>query len=156
MGLKMRKIELECADPIGLGRFWEAVLGAPMGPGADGVHIVPDGEAGFSLYLVEQRDAEHPRSRSRLWLNPVDGLLEDEVDRLTGLGATVVDRHWTNTSAGLEVVVFTDPEGNEFCVESSDHEVAEAVRRFEDESDDLDGLGPERPETTAVIRIDAP
>lgn len=156
MGLKMRKIELECADPIGLGRFWEAVLDAPMGPGADGVHIAPDGAVGFSLYLVEQQDTECPRSRSRLWLNPVDGLLADEVDRLTGLGATVVDRHWTNSSAGLEVVTFTDPEGNEFCVESSDHEVAGAVRRFEDESDDLEGLGPERPETMAVIRIDAP
>ncbi|MFJ6792042.1 VOC family protein [Streptomyces angustmyceticus] len=156
MGLKMRKIELECADPLGLGGFWEAALGAPMGPGVDGVRIAPDGEAGFSLYLVEQRAAEHPRSRTRLWLNPVDGRLQDEVDRLTGLGATVVSRCWTNESTGLEVVVLADPEGHEFCVESSDQEVAEAVRRFEDESDDLDGLGPEEPETSTVIRIEAP
>ncbi|MGX1853981.1 VOC family protein [Streptomyces sp. NPDC055299] len=154
MGLKMRKIELECADPIGLGGFWEEALGAPMGPGADGVRITPEGGSGFALYLVER--PESPRSQPRLWLNPVEGRLQDEVERLTALGATVVSRYWTNTSAGLEVVVFTDPEGNEFCVESSDHEVAEAVRRFEDESDDLTGLGPERPETSADIRIDAP
>ncbi|MEV7379915.1 VOC family protein [Streptomyces lydicus] len=156
MSLKMRMTALECADPIGLGRFWGAVLETAVGPSAEGVRLAPDGDVGFSLYLVEQRDAERARSRSRLWLNPVDGKLEDEVVRLTALGATVVDRHWTNTSAGLEVVVFADPEGNEFCVESSDQEVAEAVRRFEDESDDLAGLGPERPQTRAVIRIDAP
>lgn len=154
VGLKMRVIELECADPVELGGFWSAVLEAPVGPGADGVRIAPEGETALSLYLVEQRGVDRARSRTRLWLNPVEGALEEEVARLTGLGATVVERRWTNRSCGFAVVVLADPEGNEFCVESSDREVADAVHRFEDEADDLDGLGPE-PEATAVVRIEA-
>ncbi|MBA2715489.1 MAG: hypothetical protein H0U51_00205 [Propionibacteriales bacterium] len=38
------------------------------------------------------------------------GPLKDEVQRLTRLGAHV--QH-----AGIHLVVMTDPEGNEFCVE---------------------------------------
>ena len=147
MGLVMRVIELECSDPLKLGEFWSAVLGAPVGPGADGVHIAPRGEQELSLYLVEERGGQRPRSRTRLWLNPVEGELDAEVARLTGLGATVVDRRWTNSSIGLALVVMADPEGNEFCLESSDREVAEAVRRFEDPEDDLDDLDSLAPET---------
>jgi predicted enzyme related to lactoylglutathione lyase len=156
MGLVMRVIELECTDPLRLGEFWSAVLGASIGPGADGVYIAPGGEGGLSLYLVEERGGQRPRSRTRLWLNPVEGALEAEVARLTGLGATVVDRRWTNSSVGLAVVVLADPEGNEFCVESSDREVAEAVRRFEDPEDDLDDLDGLEPETrfTGFVRIE--
>ncbi|MFE0379325.1 VOC family protein [Streptomyces inhibens] len=113
----------------------------PPRAGADGVNISPQGEGGMRLYLVE-RASGRPRSRTRLWLNPVVGSLEAEVARLTGLGATVVDRRWTNRSCGPAVVVLADPEGNEFCIESSDREVAEAQRRLEDPLDGLDGLGP--------------
>lgn len=153
MGLTMRVVELECTDPLKLGEFWSAVLDAPVGPGTDGVNIVPRGEQEMRLYLVEERAPARPRSRMRLWLNPVDGALEVEVARLTALGAKVIERRWTNRSCGLAVVVLADPEGNEFCVESSDQEVAEAVRRFEDA--DLDGLGPE-PESSASVRVDIP
>lgn len=156
MGLVMRVIELECADPLKLGEFWSAVLGSPVGPGADGVHIAPRGEEELSLYLVEERGSQRPRSRTRLWLNPVQGALDEEVARLSALGATVVDRRWTNSSCGLALVVLADPEGNEFCVESSDREVSEAVRRFEDpedDLDDLDGLDPGA-ESSGVIRIE--
>ncbi|UJB46946.1 VOC family protein [Streptomyces sp. A1-5] len=105
--------------------------------------------------LVEERAPGRPRSRTRLWLNPAQGALRAEVDRLTGLGARVVERRWTNRSCGLEVVVLADPEGNEFCVESSDHEVAEAVRRFEDPDDDPDGMGPE-PGSTGFAGVEIP
>jgi hypothetical protein len=36
--------------------------------------------------------------------------MEQEVERLVGLGATVVERH-------ADITVMCDPEGNEFCVE---------------------------------------
>lgn len=100
------RCRLSFAETSGLGEFWEAALGAPMGPGVDGVRIAPDGEVGFSLHLVQQRATEHPRNQPRLWLNPVDGRLQDEVDRLTGLGATIVNRYWTNASAGAAVRAF--------------------------------------------------
>ncbi|MEU7177226.1 MULTISPECIES: VOC family protein [Streptomyces] len=155
MGLTMRVVELECTDPLKLGEFWSAVLEAPVGPGKDGVNIAPRGGGEMRLYLVEERAPGHPRSRTRLWLNPVEGAWEAEVARLTGLGARVVEKYWTNRSCGLAVVVLADPEGNGFCVESSDREVAEVVRRFEDPSDDLDGLGP-GPESTGFVGIDVP
>ncbi|MFJ8677514.1 VOC family protein [Streptomyces sp. NPDC093589] len=142
MGLSMRVIELECADPLKLGAFWSAVLGAPVGPGPRGVNIAPGG-AGMRLYLVEEKASGRPRSRTRLWLNPVDGALDAEVARLTGLGANVVEKLWTNRTYGLTVAVLADPEGNEFCIESSDREVADAERRIEDPQDDLDGMGPQ-------------
>ncbi|MFG2228286.1 VOC family protein [Streptomyces sp. NPDC048644] len=158
MGLEMRVVELECGDPLALGQFWSAVLGAPLGPGADGVHIAPGGEDELSLYLVEERDGRRPRSRTRLWLNPVEGALDEEVARLTGLGATVVERRVTNSSCGLAVVVLADPEGNEFCVESSDREVREAVRRFEDPEDDLDDLDGQTSEISGegVVWVESP
>jgi hypothetical protein len=40
------------------------------------------------------------------------GRVADEVERLSGLGATVVQVH-----DGGTLVVMQDPEGNEFCVE---------------------------------------
>ncbi|TJZ49468.1 hypothetical protein FCH28_24470 [Streptomyces piniterrae] len=143
MGVSMRVVELECTAPLELGKFWSAVLQAPIGPGADGVYISPQGDGhSMSLYLVEERGAERPRSRTRLWLNPQQGSLASEVERLTELGAVLIEKRWTMETCGLGVAVMVDPEGNEFCIESSDREVAEAERRFEDESDDLDDLGP--------------
>ncbi|WP_405755702.1 VOC family protein [Streptomyces sp. NBC_01020] len=139
MGLAMRVVEIECSDPLELGKFWSGVLQAPIGPGTDGVHIAsPGDEHPMSLYLVEERGSDRPRSRTRLWLNPMQGSLADEVSRLTGLGAVVIEKRWTMETFGLGVVVMADPEGNEFCVESSDRDVAEAVEKLEDDSDDAD------------------
>ncbi|MFI1622499.1 VOC family protein [Streptomyces lydicus] len=141
MGLSMRVIEIECADPIQLGRFWSAVLESPIGPGTDGVHIASQGNSEMSLYLVEKRSTGSSVNTARVWLNPMQGSLATEVERLTKLGASVLEKRVTNTSVGLAVVVMADPEGNEFCIESSDREVAEAVARFEDPDDTLDDLG---------------
>ncbi|NUV61455.1 VOC family protein [Streptomyces sp. CAI-85] len=139
MGVSMRVVELECTDPIELGKFWSAVLESPMGPGVDGVHIGSQGsDAPISLYLVEERGSERSRARIRLWLTPMEGSLADEVTRLTRLGAVIVEERWTLKQWGIGVVVMADPEGNEFCVESSPAEAAEAERRFEAEPDKLD------------------
>jgi hypothetical protein len=52
-----------------------------------------------------------PKAKNRLHfdLRPV-GTLDDEVGRLTSLGASVAERFEDH-------VVMSDPEGNEFCVE---------------------------------------
>lgn len=136
----MRVIEIECSDPLELGKFWSGVLKAPIGPGTDGVHIAsPGDEHSMSLYLVEERASDRPRNRVRLWLNPMQGSLADEVSRLTGLGAVVIEKRWAMESYSLGVVVMADPEGNEFCIESSDREVSEVVKRLEGDSDGPDG-----------------
>jgi predicted enzyme related to lactoylglutathione lyase len=51
-----------------------------------------------------------PTSRSR----------DEEVERLLGIGATLVEDHRTADGAGW--VTLADPEGNEFCVERSQRE----------------------------------
>lgn len=134
MGISLRVVEIECADPIQLGKFWSAALGAPIGPGADGVTIQLPGDNVSFLYLVEERDPKRPRSRTRIWFNPLQGSLSEEVERLTELGATVVETHWRQKTLGLGFVTLTDPEGNEFRIESSDREVAEAEALIEQEN----------------------
>ncbi|MFH8336327.1 VOC family protein [Streptomyces sp. AM6-12] len=125
MQIALRVLEIECTDPIVLGRFWSAVLGSPIGPGEDGISIRIPGHIPQFLYLVEERDSMRPRSRTRLWLNPVQGSLVEEVERLKALGATVLEMRWRHKGYGLGVVTMADPEGNEFRVESSDREAAE-------------------------------
>ncbi|MFJ5268040.1 VOC family protein [Streptomyces sp. NPDC088358] len=133
MQIALRVLEIECTDPITLGRFWSAALGSPIGPGSDGVHIKFPGNIPQFLYLVEERDSARPRNRTRIWLNPLQGSLAEEIERLTKLGATVIERRWRHKEYGLGVVILTDPEGNEFCVESSDREVAEVRALMEED-----------------------
>ena len=68
------------------------------------------------------------KNRLHLDLNHGDGTLAAELKRLTALGATVLARH--NRGPGLGWVVLADPEGNEFCVQSSDAEVAAVQERL--------------------------
>lgn len=48
---------------------------------------------------------------------PTDRGRDEEVERLLGLGATLVEDHGKADGAGW--VTIADPEGNEFCVERS-------------------------------------
>lgn len=141
MSAEINKIEIECLDPIELGKFWSAALNAPMGPGMKGVHIPHEGgSTQFSLYLTEGQDTRRSRSRARPWLSPVKGNLSKEVERLTALGAVVVEVRRAPASGAVCVVVMIDPEGNEFCVEPNEREVAEEVERFEREVDGAQDL----------------
>jgi predicted enzyme related to lactoylglutathione lyase len=48
---------------------------------------------------------------------PTDRTRDEEVERLLGLGATLVADHRRPDGSGWAVLA--DPEGNEFCVERS-------------------------------------
>ena len=84
-------------------------------------------------------DAKQVKNRLHLDLNPGDGTLTAELERLTALGATVLARH--NRGSDLGWFVLADPEGNEFCVTSSDAEVAVVQARL-DAAGDARGLAP--------------
>jgi hypothetical protein len=56
-------------------------------------------------------EAKAGKNRLHLDLAPMGRGQEEEVDRLVGLGATVLD-----DATGFRWVVMADPEGNEFCV----------------------------------------
>jgi hypothetical protein len=136
MSLVVRGLMIDCADPHSLASFWGAVLRRPVDGGAEGPWVsLPDSNQPSMILFRKVADAKQVKNRLHLDLNPVDGTLAAEVQRLTALGATVLARH-SRGSTGLGWVVLADPEGNEFCVESSDAEVAAVEARFDAEKAD--------------------
>jgi predicted enzyme related to lactoylglutathione lyase len=114
------KVVIDGHDLDALAAFWSAALGyerldvwnesyrnlRPTAGGADGPPLllqrVPEGKSG--------------KNRLHLDLHPDDG--PAAVERLTGLGATVVGEVNTEflEAHGTAFQVMADPEGNEFCV----------------------------------------
>ncbi|MFE0358792.1 VOC family protein [Streptomyces nigra] len=126
---RLHDIVFDCARPAATARFWSAAL--------DGYAIAPYDDAELarlrSLGITSTEDdptvlVESPDGGPRLWFQLVpeakagknrvhlDLLAVDpeaEIQRLTGLGATVQARHADN-------IVLADPEGNEFCLSRTD------------------------------------
>jgi hypothetical protein len=115
MPTRVIAIAIDCADPTGLAEFWRQVLAYPepfVWEDARGVSYVelrpPD-----RVPLLFQPVAEGKPVKNRIHLDIAPAELDQqaEVERLVGLGATVVaddpEQPW---------VVCNDPEGNEFCV----------------------------------------
>ncbi|MDT0343873.1 VOC family protein [Streptomyces litchfieldiae] len=118
----IRHITVDCAaphEPYALAEFWSEVLGHPVDaidePGDDEVALaVPDGQP--TLLFVRVPEAKTLKNRIHLDLQP-NRPRDEEVARLTALGATVVDDRRKPNGRGW--VVLADPAGNEFCVEVS-------------------------------------
>ncbi len=64
------------------------------------------------------------KNRVHLDVVPTDRTRDEEVERLVALGASQLDDRRRPDGTGW--VVLADPEGNEFCVERSDGERAQA------------------------------
>jgi predicted enzyme related to lactoylglutathione lyase len=126
---KIRNLTVDCRDPYGLSRFWSQVTGwandvddQPGDPEA--VLLPPDGQGGDLpvLLFVQVPEAKSVKNRLHLDLQP-STTRDQEVERLVGLGARVLDDHRKRDGSGW--VVMADPEGNEFCVERSAAERAQ-------------------------------
>jgi predicted enzyme related to lactoylglutathione lyase len=118
-------VTFSCAEPIPLGRFWAGALGWPEEP-IDPSFVQQLLDAGMderereSFYVTRETPTSRPRflfqrrekSRPESYPIHLDFRVDDreaEVERLTGLGATIEQvkpRH----------SVMRDPEGNPFCV----------------------------------------
>ncbi|PXY34678.1 hypothetical protein DI005_30970 [Prauserella sp. PE36] len=113
MPARVLAIAVDCADAERLAAFWREALAYPeprRWRDADGVEYVElDGDPPLVFQPVPEEKAG--KNRLHLDLAPAEGDQYVEVERLIGLGATVLadeERHpW---------VVLADPEGNEFCV----------------------------------------
>ena len=113
----IHSVTVDCASPRLVGTFWHAVLGGTLA-----LDTVPEDDdwatierdAGPRLLFQKVPDAKAGKNRLHFDLTPSTTRAE-EVERLMGLGATVVadfteHGRWT---------LMRDPEGNEFCVERS-------------------------------------
>jgi uncharacterized protein (TIGR03086 family) len=95
---------------------------APEDPEA--LLLSPDGQ--LALLFIAVPEHKQVKNRVHLDMVPLDRRRDEEVDRLLGHGARVVDDQRRPDGAGW--VVLADPEGNEFCVERSDVERSDIER----------------------------
>ncbi len=133
MAVRIKSITFDCADPYRLAQFWSQLTGfvedpdngnAPEDP--EGLLLSPDGS--LVLLFIGVPEPKRVKNRVHLDLVPLERRRDEEVDRLVGLGARVVDDRRRPGGAGW--VVLADPEGNEFCIERGDVERAPAVEQL--------------------------
>ena len=122
-----RNITFDCADPWLLVTFWSQVTGYqedpenPNQPGDPEQYLPgPGGQPG--LLFIPVPEPKTVKNRVHLDLVPTYRTTDEEVERLLGIGATLVADH--RLSDGTGWVVLADPEGNELCIERSDAERA--------------------------------
>ncbi|MDP9615120.1 VOC family protein [Streptomyces demainii] len=114
----VRHITFDAHDPYALARFWSRLTGYPLedsGPDDDEVLISPGQPGVPGLLFLRVPDTKTVKNRVHLDIQPPSGTRDAEVERLIGLGASVVDDRRTDDRLGW--VVMADIEGNEFCVE---------------------------------------
>jgi predicted enzyme related to lactoylglutathione lyase len=118
----LRNITIDSRDPFAQATWWAQVTGGTVGDddfaGDPEARVEPaPGVGGPNLLFEQVPETKTVKNRVHVDLTP-DTTRDEEVARLEGLGATVVDRsHVRPDGAGW--VVMADPEGNEFCVERS-------------------------------------
>jgi hypothetical protein len=117
MTIAVRSITFDCQDPYRLALWWCSVLGVPPCPDdhpgdPEGLCVLGDGRP--TLLFEKVPEAKTVKNRVHIDLQAGSGR-DDEVARLTGLGAGFVADHREPDGTGW--VVLADPEGNEFCVE---------------------------------------
>jgi predicted enzyme related to lactoylglutathione lyase len=122
----IHNITFDCADPYELGLFWSKVLDRPLHdddkPGDPEAVLAAAGRP--TVLFIGVPEGKTVKNRVHLDLQPADRSRDEEVERLLGLGATLVGDHRRPDGSGW--VTLADPEGNEFCVERSAAERASA------------------------------
>jgi len=105
---------LDCQDPEVLALFWTKALRYwRVGTVGPYVQLGPLAEEqGPELLLQRVPEAKAGKNRMHLDIRTKD--IEEEVERLCELGATL--RSDKVEEDGVEWFVLADPEGNEFCV----------------------------------------
>ncbi|ESP99459.1 Hypothetical protein B591_11861 [Streptomyces sp. GBA 94-10 4N24] len=118
MTSRVRHITLDSHNPYAQGKFWAQVLGGSISdedlPGDPEALVHTEGAA---LLFVTVPETKTLKNRVHLDLQPEDRTRDEEVTRLLGIGARLVDDRRRPDGRGFAVLA--DPEGNEFCVEPS-------------------------------------
>jgi hypothetical protein len=123
---RLRDIVVDADHPASIARFWaDALEGYSIAP-YDATELARLKAFGINdpeddpTVLVEPRSGTGPRLwfqrvpepkvvKNRVHLDLLAHDVEAEIERLTALGAKVVERH-------ERLTILADPEGNEFCI----------------------------------------
>ncbi|MFF3584887.1 VOC family protein [Streptomyces mirabilis] len=110
--LSVASLTIDCADPAALADFWGKVLGRPVGSGASADNASLDAtEPVIGPKLFFQKVPEAKSVKNRLHLDLFSEQYDQEIERLTGLGAKPLNEV---KIPGARWTTFADPEGNEF------------------------------------------
>lgn len=109
-------ITFDCADAHRAARFWAELTGWPVSQPhqPDEYAVTPPADGLPRLYFVPVPEPKIAKNRVHLDIVPADRTQDEEIARLTGLGASVV----TDRRPDVGWVILADPEGHEFCIES--------------------------------------
>ncbi|GAA2151128.1 VOC family protein [Nocardioides koreensis] len=107
----VKSVTFDCEDALVVAEFWAAALGSNVDEDStrDRAWVEAPGWGGPNLWFQRVPERRAAKNRQHFDLRAV-GVLQDELDRLVACGARIQSR-------SEDLVVMTDPEGNEFCVE---------------------------------------
>lgn len=109
----IKYVTFDCADPRRLAAFWSEVTGyVSLSQGDDFAALAAPDERGVRGILF-WRVPEPKTAKSRIHVDLASKEPETEIQRMVGLGATMVEEREGN---GASWTVMLDPEGNEFCI----------------------------------------
>jgi predicted enzyme related to lactoylglutathione lyase len=113
-------ITLDCADARAQASFWAAAFGWTAREQDDAPghveYLLESPADGFPrMYFTTVPEPKLAKNRLHLDLIPPGDDPQQELTRLIGLGATVLD----DQPPGAGWLILADPEGNEFCLEGA-------------------------------------
>ena len=108
-------VVIDCSDLDRSARFWAGVLGYTPGRAGTGSYRSLEPESGVGIEVLLQRVPDVKRQKNRLHLDLRTPDLGAEVERVLGLGATLLTSRPV-TEHGWRWHILADPDGNEFCV----------------------------------------
>lgn len=126
----LRNITVDCTDALKLASFWAQVLGWNVYHDDDPEVLVapefPPSREGPTMLFIPVPEPRTAKNRVHVDVTPRDSTRDEEVERLRGLGATLVEDHRNDDGTGW--VWLADIEGNDFCVERGTAERAAAAK----------------------------
>jgi predicted enzyme related to lactoylglutathione lyase len=118
MASSLRNVTVDCTDALALARFWAEALGWNVYHDDNPEVLVAPSfppPSGPTMLFIPVPEPRTVKNRLHVDLQPTDRSRDEEVERLVGLGASVVQDHRSDDGTGW--VWLADPEGNDFCVE---------------------------------------
>jgi hypothetical protein len=121
VSLSVAALTIDSGDPAALADFWGKALGRPVSPGAVAGDTAVDAAGPDSGPRMILHHPPEPRTaKNSVHLVLITDHYDEEIERLTGLGATPLNQiKLPAVAAGgvtfdVSQTTFADPEGNEF------------------------------------------